>query len=432
MTLLWAKSNTQVDDRVQNFLAGEDVHWDRLLLPFDIRASIAHARGLTRPGVLTNEQANAIITALDELASAYEHGGFVLDSRYEDGHSAIEGFLTERLGDLGKRVHAGRSRNDQVQVALRLYMRDRLDKLVNHLREAAAVFLVRAHEHERTPMPGYTHLQQAVPSTAGLWFAAFAEAMIDDAELTTSTRAWVDTCPLGTAAGYGVPIELDREGVAEELGFSRLQQNPMYAQNSRGKHELAVLSVCTQALLDVRRFAWDVSLFHTAEFAFVTLPDALTTGSSIMPNKRNPDVVELLRAACGRVLGAHTEVASVLSLPSGYHRDLQATKGPFLQAVEHTLGALAIVPTLLRGLSLRADRMRNAIEPETYATDRAIELVASGTPFRDAYQQVAEQLDQLGSRTPEDSINARVSAGSCGDLRLLELEQRLSAVGRKD
>ncbi len=432
MTLLWAKSTTHVDERVQFFLAGEDVHWDRLLLPFDIRASIAHARGLIKPGILTTSQADAIASALGELAVAYERGEFVLDDRYEDGHSAIEAVLTERLGELGKRVHAGRSRNDQVLVALRLYMRDRLNKLAAHLRDAATVFISRASDHTRTPMPGYTHLQQAVPSSAGLWFAAFAEAMIDNMHLASSTCAWIDACPLGTAAGYGVPIALDREGVAAELGFSRLQFNPMYAQNSRGKLELAVLSVCTQALLDVRRFAWDVSLFNTAEFGFVTLPDALTTGSSIMPNKRNPDVVELLRAACSRVLGAHAEISATLSLPSGYHRDLQATKGPFLQAVEHTLGALALLPTLVNALTLQTNRMREAIESETYATDRAIELVASGMPFRDAYRQVAEHLDQLGSRTPEGSIDARVSIGACADLRLSELSERLSNSGGKD
>ncbi len=428
MTFLWAKSTTQVDDTVQRFLAGEDVHWDQMLLPFDIRASIAHARGLVKPGLLTDAQASAMVAALDELAQAHASGAFVLDARFEDGHSAIESVLTERLGEIGKRVHAGRSRNDQVLVALRLYMRDRLDKLVNHLGASASAFLLRAREEEFTPMPGYTHLQQAVPSSAGLWFAAFAEAMIDNAVLAQSTRAWVDSCPLGTAAGYGVPIALDREGVAAELGFARLQVNPMYAQNSRGKHELAVLSVCTQVLLDVRRFAWDVSIFNTAEFGFVTLPDALTTGSSIMPNKRNPDVVELLRAACGRVLGATTEIASVLSLPSGYHRDLQATKGPFLHAVEHTLSALALVPTVVKGLTLRADRMRQAIQQETYATDRAIELARSGLPFREAYRQVAEQLDQLGEHTPEASVKARVSAGACADLRLDELTARLSSI----
>jgi argininosuccinate lyase len=428
MTLLWAKGSTKVVDDVQRFLAGEDVHWDQILLPFDIRASAAHARGLVQPGLLSAAQASAIVATLDELAGLHARGEFVLDARFEDGHSAIEAVLTDKLGDIGKRVHAGRSRNDQVLVALRLYMRDRLDKLVDHLGAAARAFLGRAREHAMTPMPGYTHLQQAVPSSVGLWFAAFAEAMIDNAVLARLTRSWLDACPLGTAAGYGVPIALDREGVAAELGFARLQLNPMYAQNSRGKHELAVLGACTQALLDVRRFAWDVSIFTTAEFGFVGLPEALTTGSSIMPNKRNPDVVELLRASCGRVLGATAEIASTLSLPSGYHRDLQATKGPFLQAVEHTLSALALVPDVVKGLTLRPERMRQAIEPDTYATDRAIELALSGVPFRDAYRQVGEQLDQLGGRSPEASINARVSPGACADLRLDELEARLSSI----
>ena len=298
---------------------------DRALFLADIRASRAHVRGLAGVGVLPVAEAQAIDVELDALAADFEAGRFVLDDRHEDGHSAIEAFLVERLGDVGKKVHTGRSRNDQVLVAVRLHVRDALASLARGAALAAEAFLDRAGEEAKTPMPGYTHLQRAVPSSVGLWLAGFAEAFIDDAALARATAAWMDACPLGTAAGYGVNLPLDRQGVSDELGFARLLVNPVYAQNSRGKLDLQALMALLQALLDVRRFAWDLSLYTTAEFGFVKLPAEYTTGSSIMPNKRNPDVVELLRASPAPVIGALAEVESLLSLPSGYQRDLQAT-----------------------------------------------------------------------------------------------------------
>jgi argininosuccinate lyase len=425
--LLWAKPGARVDERIQRFLAGDDVVHDRELFVHDVRASKAHARGLARIGVLTADEADAMARELDALAADFEAGRFVLDERYEDGHSAIEERLVERLGETGKRVHTGRSRNDQVLVALRLYLKDALLALEAHALEAAAAFLERAEADAVTPMPGYTHLQRAMPSSVGLWLGAFCEATLDDAALARATLAWVDQSPLGTAAGYGVNLALDRDGVARELGFARLQLSPMYAQNSRGKFESQALFALHQALADVRRFAWDLSLFTTAEVAFVRLPAEYTTGSSIMPNKRNPDVVELLRAAPAAVWGALAEIQAVLSLPSGYQRDLQATKGPLLRAVSAGLGALAIVPGLVRGMELDRARMAAAISADMYATDRAVELVAEGVPFRTAYQRVAGELDRLGERRPEDSLAARLSPGATGDLRLDALRARLDA-----
>jgi argininosuccinate lyase len=277
-------------------------------------------------------------------------------------------------------------------------------------------------------MPGYTHLQRAVPSSVGLWLGGFAEAFIDDAAFALSTRDWLASCPLGTGAGYGVNLPLDREGVARELGFVRLQRNPMYVQNSRGKFELAALGSLLQALLDVRRLAWDLSLYTSAEFAFVELPRTYTTGSSLMPNKKNPDVIELLRAAAAVTLGAQTEIANTLSLPSGYHRDLQATKGPLLRAMSHGLLALALVPRLVRELALNPVRMRAAITPEMFATDRALDLARAGTPFRDAYRAVKKDVDAGGAHTPEASLLARVSPGATADLCLSEMRDRLERV----
>jgi argininosuccinate lyase len=426
--LIWDKAGASVDARIQRFCAGDDVVLDRALFLADVRASKAHVHGLTRAGVLAASEAEAIDAALDELAADFAAGRFVLDDRFEDGHSAIEAFLTERLGDAGKKVHTGRSRNDQVLVALRLHVRDALGQIEAHAIDAAGAFLDRAEAEALVPMPGYTHLQRAVPSSVGLWLGGFAEALIDDAALVRATARWMDACPLGTAAGYGVNLPLDRQGVSDELGFARLLVNPVYAQNSRGKLELAALGAVLQALFDVRRFAWDLSLYTTAEFAFVRLPAEYTTGSSIMPNKKNPDVVELLRASPSVALGAQAEIASLLSLPSGYQRDLQATKGPVLRALAHGAEALALVPDLVRRMELDRARMAAAITPDLYATDAAVELAMAGVPFRTAYRQVADSLASLAARTPEESLRARTSPGATGDLMLGVLRERLCAL----
>jgi len=429
-SLLWDKGK-DIDARIMAFCAADDVILDRALFLFDISASRAHAEGLARIGLLDEEELAGICHELTALASAFEAGEFVLDERYEDGHSAIEAWLTDKLGVAGKKVHLGRSRNDQVLVATRLYLIDVCDRAVEVLTAAARAALERSAQTANVPMPGYTHLQRAVPSTLGMWFAGFAEAFIDDARLIKMTRAWINANPLGTAAGYGVNVALDRQATGEALGFTRMQVNPIYAQNSRGKFALQVLSALGQAMLDVRRLAWDLSLFTTAEFRFADLPDAFTTGSSIMPNKRNPDVVELLRAAYAIIPGATTEIQQVLSLPSGYHRDLQATKGPMLRACQRSLDALALVERLIEHSTFDVARMREAISAPMYATDLAVELATSGVPFREAYRQVADSLDELDQRDPDDSIRARTSPGACHDLMLDELDRRLDSLQGK-
>lgn len=423
MTLLWDKGIVP-DAEIQSFCAGDDVIVDRQLFPFDLRASAAHARGLGRIGVLSPEDVSAITIAIDALGKDFDTGRFVLEG-YEDGHSAIEAELVKRIGEAGRRVHAGRSRNDQVQVALRLYAKDRANRLAMAALDAASACLARARAGASTPMVGYTHLQRAVPSSVGLWMAAFAEGFAEDAEQARYVAKWLDRNPLGTAAGFGVNLPLDRDGVAEDLGFAGVQLNPMNVQNTRGKMELALLGAAKSAMLDVRRLAWDLSLFTMEELSFVKLPPAFTTGSSIMPNKRNPDVVELLRASCAKVIGAEAEIVSCISLPSGYHRDLQATKGPFIAAMDHAVRALRLVSRLVTELVLDEAKMRAAVSPETHATDRAIELVAEGLPFRDAYRQV--DLTSLGDRTPESSLSARVSKGACANLGLDDLEARIQA-----
>ena len=430
--LLWQKQGVQVNERIMRFLAADDVVLDREFFVHDIAASKAHVEGLQRIGLVSADEANALARELDALAADFTAGRFVLDERYEDGHSAIEARLTERLGDAGRKVHTGRSRNDQILVATRLWLKAKLAELTNLCRDVARVCLDRA-AREALPLPGYTHLQRAVVSSTGLWFAGFAEAFIDNARRVRETRAWIDANPLGTAAGYGVNLPLDRDHTTQALGFGRLQINPVYAQLSRGKFEIAALDALGAALLDLRRLAWDLSLFTTSEFGFVRLPDEYTTGSSIMPNKRNPDVIELMRATYASVAAARIEIEQLLSLPSGYQRDIQFSKGAIFHGFSRGLAALALLPDLLARLEWNAERMRAAIEPSMYATDVAIEHAVAGVPFRDAYRQAAESLSFAGAEyTPEASLAARTSPGAAADLRLDALRRRLDDLGARD
>ena len=425
--LLWQKPGVAVDAAIQRFLAGEDVVLDREFFLFDIQASAAHAQGLQRIGILTAEELSGLERELDALAADFHAGRFVLDDSYEDGHSAIEARLTERLGDAGRKIHTGRSRNDQVLVATRLWLKDRLQRTGDLLRDCAAVALERAAAEQGIALPGYTHLQRAMVSSAGMWWAGWAEAFLDDAVRARDTLVWVDANPLGSAAGYGVNLPLDRDHTTAELGFARLQVAATYAQLSRGKFEMAAVEALGSGLLDLRRLAWDLSLFTSAEFGFVALPPEYTTGSSIMPNKRNPDVVELLRATYASVAAARSEIEQLLSLPSGYHRDLQFSKGAIFHAFSRGLGALALVPDLMRRLQWRQEAMRAALDPSMYATDLAVDLAREGLPFRDAYRQAADPA-RWAAGDPERSLAARTSPGAAGDLRLDVLQARLQAL----
>lgn len=426
--LLWQKAGVETNAKIMKFLAGDDVLLDREFFLHDITASKAHVEGLANIGVVSAKEMEDLKRELDALAEDFRAGRFVLDERYEDGHSAIEARLTERLGDPGRRVHTGRSRNDQILVATRLWLKEKLASLETHCRTVAEVCLQRAAQ-PTLPLPGYTHLQRAVVSSTAMWFAGFAEGFIDNAWRAKQTAAWVDANPLGTAAGYGVNLPLDRAHTTQALGFGRMQVSPIYAQLSRGKFEMAALEALSSAMLDTRRLAWDLSLFTTAEFNFVSLPSEYTTGSSIMPNKRNPDVVELLRASYATVAAARCEIENLLSLPSGYQRDLQFSKGSLFHGVTHGLAALELLPDLLARMQWNETVMRAAIEPAMYATDVAIEQAAAGVPFRDAYRAAAQAASAAGQgRTPESSLAARTSPGSGNQLHLDVLRQRLDSL----
>ena len=424
---IWQKSSkATIDKTIMEFMAGEDIVLDQQLIAYDIQSSQAHVKGLQSINILSTEEAEKLLAQLNELTIALENKSFVLDDRFEDCHSAIEYYLVEKLGELGKKIHTGRSRNDQILVTTRLYLKASIEQAMVHATESIDACLEQAKKTTDIAMPGYTHLQRAVPSSCGMWFAGFAEAMIDNLASLGSTKDLIDSNPLGTAAGYGVNLPLDRDLTTKELNFARLQINPIYAQNSRGKFELAVLYSLSQSLLDIRRYCWDLSLFTTQEFDFVDLPDEMTTGSSIMPNKRNPDLVELMRASYATIQAAIVELQSLLSLPSGYQRDLQFTKGPLLRAVNKSLQTLLLFPRVVQGTTFKTENLRAAIDTPMYATDFAVELSADGMPFRDAYQQVAERYNELEDRTPEQSIQQRTSKGACADLLIDQLEERFN------
>ncbi|HSM10754.1 MAG TPA: argininosuccinate lyase [Lysobacter sp.] len=423
--LLWQKPGVTIDADIQAFLAGDDVLLDREFFLHDIAASRAHAQGLQRIGILDEAELAGLDQELEQLARDFRSGAFVLDARYEDGHSAIEARLIERLGDTGRRIHTGRSRNDQVLVATRLWLKEKLGRLQALCTELAQVALARAEAEAQLPMPGYTHLQRAVVSSAGMWWAGWAEAFIDNALRAAQTCEWVDANPLGSAAGYGVNLPLDRDHTTAVLGFGRLQVSPTYSQLSRGKFELAALEALGSAMLDLRRLAWDLSLFASAEFGFIALPAQYTTGSSIMPNKRNPDVIELMRGSYASVAAAKAELEHLLSLPSGYHRDLQIGKGALVHGFGRGLAALSLLPDLVRNLEWRPDVMNAALEPSMYATDLAMDLARDGVPFRDAYRQAADPATWIAG-DPDASLRARVSPGGAGAAHLEVLRDRLA------
>ena len=286
---IWNTSGVKVSDKISSFLAGEDIELDNSIFIYDIDATIAHIKGLQSINVLKKNEFNKLNKSLKELRKKFLEGSFKLTKRYEDCHSAIEFYLTKELGDLGKKVHTGRSRNDQVLVAMRLFAKNNLQDFKKLNQSIAKTFLQMANKYEHIPMPGYTHLQRAMPSSWGLWFSSYAESFIDNIDLINSTIDWRDSNPLGSAAGYGVALPLDRKMTTKELGFKRVQLNSLYTQNSRGKYEMQVINTLKQSMLDVRKFAWDMSLFMSQEFNLLAIDEAYLTGSSIMPNKHNPD-----------------------------------------------------------------------------------------------------------------------------------------------
>ena len=407
----------EVDAGVLAYTAGQDRVLDVALVEADCFGTAAHATMLSRlalqPPLLSPADAQAIVAELRNVLADAAAGRFAITLEDQDVHLAVERRLTEKLGDLGKRVHACRSRNDQVAVDLRLFAKVRLQEAALAAAELARALLAFARRHEKVPMVGRTHMQPAMPSSVGLWASAWAESLLDDLVLLRTAYELNDQCPLGSAASYGVPVPIDRQLTSDLLGFARPVHNVLHANQARGKLEAIILSALGQAMLTLSRFAQDLILFSMPEFGYFRLPAEFTTGSSIMPQKRNPDVPELLRAKAAKVLSYANLVAEIVrAAPSGYNRDLQETKAPFMEGFELAISSLRILAPLVAGLEVDAAALRRGFGPEVYATDRALELVAQGLPFRDAYHEVKANLDKLAGYDPDAALAAKRHLGA--------------------
>ncbi|NLF23028.1 MAG: argininosuccinate lyase [Lentisphaerae bacterium] len=418
------------------FTVGRDPELDLHLLDWDCLGSAAHVTMLSRmriqPTLFTAVERAAVVAELAAIMRAGRAGAFAISQEDQDVHLAVERRLTEKLGDLGKRIHTGRSRNDQVAVDLRLHARDNLLGVCDECVALARALLAFARRHRDVPMVGRTHLQPAMPSSVGLWASGYAEGLLDDLLTVEAAYAYADRCPLGSAAGYGVPLPIDRRLTADLLGFAAPIHNVFHASNTRGKCESIVLGALAQIMLTSSRLAEDLILFTMPEFGYFALPPELCTGSSIMPQKYNPDVLELIRAKTARVLGHQTAVGAILkAMPGGYNRDLQETKELYLDGVAVTRATLRILHLMTQGLTVRPDRLRAGFGPGVFATDRALELVASGVPFREAYSRVRGSLDTLAGADPDAAIAAKRHLGGTAGLDLDGLAARAEAIRRE-
>jgi argininosuccinate lyase len=394
MTRLWDKG-APLDAQVLEYTAGEDHALDDRLVAYDVRGSVAHAEMLHSVGLLSDADLKSLKSGLEEIALAHSRGEWRVTLEQEDGQTALETLLTQRVGVAGARIHLGRSRNDQVLTALRLYLRDAVEQLSAGAIAVAEALESLAGRQGEVALPGYTHLQQAMPSSVALWARGFAAEIHDDAEGLRHAHRRIGKNPLGSAAGYGTPgLPLKREVTRARLGFAEVQEPVTAVQLSRGKAEAQVLFEVTLLMQDMGRLAADLILFYTQEFAYVALPDEFTTGSSIMPQKRNPDVFELIRGRSATALACLVEALSIYSrLPSGYHRDLQLIKAPLFRGIDLCQQTLDILPAALAGIRFRPEKIR--LDPSIHAAERAYRLVVSeGIPFRDAYLRVARELDK--------------------------------------
>lgn len=427
MAKLWDKGY-ELDSLIERFTVGRDYLLDRGLVAADAVASIAHARMLASIGILTAEELDALTAELRRIAEEGAAGTFAVLPAHEDCHTALEERLTEKLGELGKKIHTGRSRNDQVLAATRLYAREGILSVRLALYRTAETLLEVAAREAWTPMPGRTHLQPAMPSSVGLWAAAMAESLLDDDVLIAAAYGLVNRSPLGAAASYGVPLPLDRELVARLLGFAEVQHNVLAVINSRGKTEAAVLDALDQVGMSLGRLAEDIILFSMPEFGYFTMPDELSSGSSIMPQKRNPDAMELVRGKSGSLSALAGWTKNVVrGLPSGYNRDTQETKEPLMRGLSMVREMLAASTRTMELLTVNHERLARSFSPDLLATDAVFERVKEGMSFRDAYRAVAAELAhaQGGAGSggagspgadPAELLARRTSTGTPGNL----------------
>lgn len=421
---LWQKGY-ELNALAERYEIGDDSTLDNRLVPADVWGSMAHAMMLNRIGILTNDEVNALLKELAHILDVFDAGEFMLAKGDEDVHTKIENHLTEAVGDAGKKIHTARSRNDQVLVDTRLYTKGELLKTMANVIDAAEAFTAFAEREEWTPMPGYTHMQRAMLSSVGLWASAFAESFLDDLELLKTAYRITDQNPLGSAASYGVNLPIDRQLTTDLLGFAKVQNNVLYTQNARGKFEGIAVQALAQIMLDLSKFAQDLLLFVTSEYNFMRMSETLETGSSIMPQKRNPDLMELVRGRTHTVLALQQQICGIIAgLPSGYNIDFQETKGPMIRAFDMVNDALAICALTIRNTTVNEKALREACSPELFATDAAYRLVMErGMPFRDAYRTIAKIADDLPPSDPDAALHERTHLGASGNLGLAHLKQ---------
>ncbi len=436
MTKLWQKGY-RLNEQIERFEAAQNSLLDARLVRHDVWGSLAHIAMLAHIGILTETEHSTLKKALQDILELEAQHEFIIRPSDEDVHTSIENHLAATTGAAGKKIHMARSRNDQVLVDLRLYGKEQLHAVASKLCQFGDALLTFAQQHAQVPMPGYTHMQRAMLSSVGLWAASFAEALLDDEQLLTAAYVINDQSPLGSAAGYGVPIAIDRQYSSDLLGFAHVQNNVIYAQNSRGKVEGAIVQALTQIMLDLSKFAQDVLLFSTVEYGFFHIPQELCTGSSIMPQKRNLGVMELVRARTQTMLALQQQILGIVTgLPTGYNMDYQETKRPFMEALDLVQESLDICTLVINGIGVNSEKLIEACTFELFAADRAYKLaIDANMPFRDAYRivgaEVTAQLDRHNTLPVEsleqlvERLNARSHLGGAGNLGLKQASERV-------
>ncbi|MBI2484512.1 argininosuccinate lyase [Candidatus Uhrbacteria bacterium] len=425
---LWQKSSVALDPVIERYTIGDDYTNDAVFMPYDIAGCAAHAKGLAKIGVITNQEKDILLEGLEALKKEWDAKTVIITPEDEDCHTVIERYLTKSCRDVGKKIHTGRSRNDQILVAVRLYMKGMLGSLAEKSEHLAHVLLAYAKQHEYVPLPGYSHTQQAMLSSVGHYFCGYLESLLDDRDFFQAVSRQIDKNPLGSAAGFGVALPLDREYTSRELGFSDVQINSLYCQSSRGKYEALYLHAIASLMQTMEKIASDMILFTSREFGFFSVADTCVTGSSIMPQKRNLDCMELVRGNSAIVRGNLATVMDLSShLISGYHRDLQLIKKPLIESTNIALDTLDVVAVCINALSPNPEAITRAIKKDIFSADIAtIMATKEGIPFRDAYRIACDRVAETAVDLQEN-IRSKISLGAPGNLAFDRYEKRLNA-----
>ena len=424
---LWQK-DTSTDEKIDHFTVGNDRTYDLALAPYDCIASKAHAKMLGEIGMLTSKEVKDLTNALDDVLKSTQKGDFVIEKEFEDMHSKIEFLLTQKLGDLGKKIHTARSRNDQVLVALQLYIKEELSQIKKEVIKLFDLLLKLAETHQKDLLPGYTHMQVAMPSSFGLWFSAYAESLVDDVAFINTAFQLADQNPLGSAAGFGSSFPIDRELTSKELGFKTLKYNVVAAQMGRGKVEKASATAIGMLGGTLAKLAMDICMYMGQDFDFIHFPEELTTGSSIMPHKKNPDVFELIRGKCNLLQGLPQQLALLTSnLPSGYHREMQLAKAPLVEAFQEIKACLEMMHFSLSKIEVRKNITDDSKYDYLFSVDTLNEWVKQGIPFREAYQKMGKEIAS-GNYTPKRDLS-HSHLGSIGNLQLDVIRDKMKSVG---